>query len=234
MIDGKKILAVIPARGGSKRLPSKNTLPIAGKPLIQWTIDAALKSKYVDYALVSTDCQEIARVSSDCGANVPFLRPALLATDEASSVDAVIHALEELKYRALNFDIVLLLQPTSPLRDANHIDEAVELFVKKAADVVISVCKAEHPPQWINYIPEDGSMVDFLSTSTKNKRSQDFSNYYRLNGALYLAETEKFASSRTFFIDDKVYSYIMSNESSIDIDEKLDFEIAEVLLGKLT
>ena len=114
---------------------------------------AALKGKYVDYTLVSTDCQEIARVSADC----------------------IILALEELGHGALNFDIVLLIQPTSSLGDATHIDDAIDLFVKKAADVVLSVFKVKHPPQWKNYISNEVSMVDFLNTSTKNKRPQDFS-----------------------------------------------------------
>lgn len=233
MIDGKKIIAVIPARSGSKRIPNKNVLLIAGKPLIKWTIDAALKSKYVDYTLVTTDLENIRRISTSFGANAPFLRPSELATDKAESASTVIHSLEELEKRALNFDFVLLLQPTSPLRNSKHIDEAIELFVKRDADAVISVCKAEHSPQWINHISSDGNMADFVNAVRKKMHSQDLSSYYRLNGAIYLIKVEDLKCYGTFFIDGKVFSYIMPNACSIDIDEQLDFEIAEILLKKL-
>ena len=147
MIKGKTVLAVIPARGGSKRLPRKNCLLLQGKPLIVYSIEAAKESVYIDEVVVSTDDEEIASLARQAGASVPFLRPAELSTDEASSVDVVAHALN---YYQVNekklFDYVVLLQPTSPLRTAAHINQALELLKEKKADAIVSVCEAEHSP----------------------------------------------------------------------------------------
>ena len=163
MIGQQRLLAIIPARGGSKRLPRKNILDLAGKPLIAWTIEAALNSKYIDRIVVSTDDQEIANISIKYGAEVPFLRPKSLATDDASSIDTVINVLGEVEIINQHYEYIVLLQPTSPLRTEIDIDKAIELLEKKSADSVISVCEVDHPSHWINTLPDDGNMQLFFS-----------------------------------------------------------------------
>lgn len=229
MLNNKRFLAIIPARGGSKRLPRKNILDLAGKPLISWTIEAARQSKYLDGIIVSTDDEEIAEVASSCGASV-VIRPDDLASDTASSLDVVFHAIES---QVINYDYILLLQPTSPLRSYNHINEAIELLFDKKADAVVSVCETEHSPLWANVLPENGNMDNFLVSDVKNKRSQDLPSFYTLNGALYLVDKNKLQSEKSFFLDKNTYAYLMSREDSIDIDTLLDFQIADLIMNKV-
>jgi CMP-N,N'-diacetyllegionaminic acid synthase len=230
MIGGKKLLAVIPARGGSKRLPRKNILDLAGKPLIAWTIEAALGSKYIDRVIVSTDDKEIATISKKYGADVPFMRPSELATDEAKSVDVVLHLLEKLKKIREKYDYIILLQPTSPLRTTQNIDDSVELLQARKSDAVISVCKVEHSPLWCNLIPDD-DLSNFLDHSILNKRSQDLEQYYRLNGAIYLCNAEKLKEEKAFFLKNRCSAYKMNRESSVDIDSRMDFLYASVCIN---
>lgn len=229
MFDNKRFLAVIPARGGSKRLPRKNILDLAGKPLISWTIEAARKSKYIDDIIVSTDDEEIAKVAASCDVGV-VIRPDFLATDTANSLDVVLHAIES---QNSSYDYILLLQPTSPLRNNNHINEAIELLFKKNADAVISVCETEHSPLWANVLPENGNMDNFLVSDVKNKRSQDLASFYTLNGALYLVDKNKLKAEKSFFLDKNAYAYRMDREDSIDIDTLLDFQIADLIMNKV-
>jgi CMP-N,N'-diacetyllegionaminic acid synthase len=229
VLNNKRFLAIIPARGGSKRLPRKNILDLAGKPLISWTIEAARQSKYLDGIIVSTDDEEIAEVASSCGASV-VIRPDDLASDTASSLDVVFHAIES---QVINYDYILLLQPTSPLRSYNHINEAIELLFDKKADAVVSVCETEHSPLWANVLPENGNMDNFLVSDVKNKRSQDLPSFYTLNGALYLVDKNKLQSEKSFFLDKNTYAYLMSREDSIDIDTLLDFQIADLIMNKV-
>lgn len=229
MFDNKRFLAVIPARGGSKRLPRKNILDLAGKPLISWTIEAARKSKYIDDIIVSTDDEEIAKVAASCDVGVA-IRPDFLATDTANSLDVVLHAIES---QNSNYDYILLLQPTSPLRNNNHINEAIELLFEKNADAVISVCETEHSPLWANVLPENGNMDNFLVSDVKNKRSQDLPSFYTLNGALYLVDKNKLKTEKSFFLDRNTYAYRMDREDSIDIDTLLDFQIADLIMNKV-
>ncbi len=225
MINGKRVIAIIPARGGSKRLPRKNVLSLAGKPLIGWSIEAAQQSKYVDEIFVSTDDQEIADVASEFGINVPELRPIELATDTASSTDVLIYTLKKFGSQS---NIIISLQPTSPLRTAKHIDEALELFITKGAFSVVSVTPCEHPPQWANILPEDGSMKDFIQGN--NKRSQDLGEYYRLNGAIYIYDVHELLNSGAILYIEDTYAYKMSNKYSVDIDNEFDFELAEYII----
>ncbi|MGC9121138.1 MAG: cytidylyltransferase domain-containing protein [Sulfurihydrogenibium sp.] len=225
MYQGKTILAIIPARGKSKRLPNKNILPLAGKPLISWTIESALKSKYIDKIVVSSDSEKILQIAKDYGIET-VRRPKELATDTASSVDVVKHVLENVAYH----DYVILLQPTSPLRTEKHIDEAIEYLYQKKADAVISVCEVEHSPLLCNTLPEDLSMKDFIPENVKGKRSQDLPKFYRINGAIYLCKTHKFLEENTFFIKENIYAYIMEQKDSVDIDTYLDFKLAEVII----
>lgn len=227
MIEGKRVLALITARGGSKRLPRKNIIELAGKPLIAWTIEAARKSRYVDSIVVSTDDDEIAQISERFGAQIPFRRPDALASDTASSNEVILHALSVLKNE---FDLLVLLQPTSPLRTAKHIDESLEELFLKGAEGVISVAPCEHSPLWSNTLPESGSMNNFIRSNV-NTRSQDLDKYYRLNGAVYAFHIESILAQKGIFYSENVYSYIMLAEYSVDIDSELDFKIAEVLMS---
>ena len=225
MYKNKKILAIIPARSGSKRLPNKNILNLAGKPLIAWTIEEAKKSKYIDKIVVSTDSEQIAEISTQYGAEIPFLRPAELAQDTTSSIDVIKYCLENIKE---NFDYLMLLQPTSPLRTSEDIDNAINLLDENTL-AVVSVCETEHSPLWSNTLPEDLSMENFLRPEVKNKRSQDLPKYYRLNGAIYIAEINYFYRYNSFF-GHKTKALIMKQEHSIDIDTKLDFLFSEIII----
>lgn len=227
-MNKQKILAIIPARGGSKRLPGKNKKLLKGKPLIQWTIEAALSSNYIDNVIVSTDCSEIAKISSEAGAKVPFIRPEYLANDNSSSNDVILHAIENIE---IDYDIVVLLQPTSPLRLVIDIDSAIELLVKKEADGVASVSPCEHSPLWANEIPDNLSLGGFLPSSIEGERSQNLPEYFRLNGAIYVCNVESFIRLKKFSYTDKVYAYKMPIERSVDIDNFIDFALAEALLN---
>jgi CMP-N-acetylneuraminic acid synthetase len=226
MIDDKKLLAIIPARGASKRLPRKNILDLSGKPLIAWTIEAALGSKYIDRVVVSTDDQEIANIAKKHGADIPFIRPSELATDQTTSVDVVLHLLNQLEKIEDKYDYVILLQPTSPLRTAKNIEEAIKLLRTKNSDAVISVCESGHPPLWYNTLPDDMSMDNFLDASIKNKRSQDLPKQYRINGAIYISSIERLRNESSFFLSENCHAYIMEQNVSIDIDTRDDFDFA--------
>ena len=228
MIDTKKVLAIIPARGGSKRLPRKNVLPLAGKPLIGWSIDAAKNSKYIGQIFVSTDDKEIADVSSLFGINVPELRPDHLASDTATTESVLTYTLEKF---GRDVDIIVLLQPTSPLRTAQHIDEALDLFIEKQAFSVVSVTPCEHPPLWANTLPEDGTMGDFIRPEAL-KRSQDCGDFYRFNGAIYIFDARKFMEYGEIRYTEESFAYVMENRVSFDIDQQLDFELAEFFMNK--
>ncbi|MBM6551056.1 cytidylyltransferase domain-containing protein [Marinomonas ostreistagni] len=225
MINKKRVLAVIPARGGSKRLPRKNILPLSGKPLILWSIEAAKKSMYIDKYIVTSDDDEILNISKSMQA--PTLkRPGYLASDKVGTLDVILHALGEQEKK---YDIVVVLQPTSPLRTEKNIDEALELFIEKDANSIISVCETDHPLLWCNTLPEDNSLVSFIKEGVKEKRSQDLEKSYRINGALYVYNTKSLICDKNIGFDDKSYAYIMKREESIDIDEEIDFRIAEML-----
>lgn len=221
-------IAIIPARGGSKRLPNKNILPLDGKPLIVWTIEAALDSQLFDMVLVSTDSQDIADISISAGAMVPFLRPVELANDTATTNDVVSHMVKWVEAEHDVVELVALLQPTSPLRDADNIKDAMKLYEEKNAASVISVCELDHPIQYCNRLPNDFSMKDFVTVSA-NKRTQDLEPYYRLNGAIYIFE-RKFVGFLSEIYSDNSFSYIMNKESSVDIDDEYDFLFASFLL----
>lgn len=224
-------IAIIPARGGSKRLPNKNILPLAGKPLIVWTIEAALDSQLFDMVLVSTDSQAIADVSMSAGATVPFLRPAELASDMATTNDVISHMVEWVEVQHGPVTNVTLLQPTSPLRDADNIKEAMALYAEKQASAVISVCELDHPIQYCNRLSSDFSMNGFIPT-TANKRSQDLEPFYRLNGAIYIF-SRRFVGALSEIYSDGAFAYVMDKNSSVDIDDEFDFKMAEFIKSYL-
>jgi len=230
MINNKRVLAIIPARGGSKRLPKKNILPLGGKPLISWSIEAGLKSEYVDSVIVSTDCREIAEISKNYGAEVPFMRPADIADDYSTTNSVILHAINILSQTEV-FDIIVILQPTSPLRLSTDIDNALEMLERKKSDGVVSVCECEHSPLWSNIIPNDGNLGGFINEAIQSKRSQDLPTYYRLNGAVYAFTTASFIKNQGVDYTDSVFSIEMPTLRSIDIDHELDFKLAEVILN---
>lgn len=223
-------LAVIPARAGSKRLPRKNLLPLGGKPLVAWTVEAALGAAGVTGVLVSTDSEEIAAVARAHGADAPFLRPASLATDTASSLDVVRHAVEFASGTlGLPCELTVLLQPTSPLRTAADVDAALGLLADRGADAVVSVCEADHSPLWMNTLPPDLSLDGFLREEARNRRSQDLPRHYRLNGAIYACRTEVLLREGTFLPARGAFAYIMPKERSVDVDDAFDLTLARCL-----
>lgn len=229
MYRGVSFLGFIPARAGSKGIRSKNIRPLAGKPLVVHTIQAAKESGIFDCLVVSTDGKEIAEIASEAGAEVPFLRPSELATDEARGIDALHHALQWFEERGAKYDCVMCLQPTSPLRSAADIVAAADLLLARGAEAIVSVSPVEHHPWWSNVLPEDGCMKDFLKPGIPANR-QELPAYYRLNGAIYLARWD-FIRNRDSWLGPCTYAYIMPRERSVDIDEEIDFKIAEVLLA---
>lgn len=227
-----KILAIIPARGGSKGVHRKNLKNLNGKPLISYTIEAAKKSKYVDKLVVSTDDIEIAEVSKEYGAEIPCLRPEILAGDVSPTVDSVLHMINFLKesegYMPTH---IMLLQCTSPLRNHNHINEAVEKLKSGSQRALISVCESEVNPYWTNIFDGD-ELKPFIKDGSKITRRQDLPIVYRVNGAIYIIETEVLLREKTFQ-PDSLTGYIMDEYYSIDIDTELDFKIAEVIMNEL-
>jgi CMP-N,N'-diacetyllegionaminic acid synthase len=226
VIIGKNVLAIIPARRGSKRLPRKNLLDLAGKPLISWTIQESLQSSFIDRVVVSSNDEEILSIASKFDVEL-IKRPDRYALDTSSSFEVVKHAIDEL---GKNYDYIVLLQPTSPLRTAHHIDEALGLLKLKNADSILSVSKMEHSPCWANTLDDSLDMTNFMKPEYKNIRSQDLPTYYRLNGAIYIWEKEKILKAKSLFLNHEVFAYIMEADCSIDIDTALDFYTAEKLL----
>lgn len=217
--QGKRLLALITARGGSKGLPRKNVLPVGGKPLIAWTISAAIEAEFVDHVVLSSDDDEIIKTAMKWGCTVPFRRPTELASDTASSMDVVLHALDQLP----GYDFVVLLQPTSPLRTSRDIDAAFLLLQASGAPSCVSVCEAEQSPYWMYRLAEDGKLEDLLPLPTAAKRRQDLPPVYVLNGAIYIANVDWLRSTKSFLGDGSI-AYLMPKERSIDIDTADDFE----------
>lgn len=228
MYKGKSILAVIPARGGSKGVPRKNIRQLAHQPLIAWSIEAGKKSKYVDRLIVSTEDEEIAEIARRYLAEVPFLRPKELALDNSTSAETIIYTIEEIFRRDnTKYDYLLLLQPTSPMRNEIHIDEAIEFLLDKEKEALVSITELEHPVYWNRMVDDSNRLLPFLQYDKQKKyRRQDFEKIYRLNGAIYLIHTETFLRCESFETDNTL-SYIMDRKSSVDIDSIEDFELAE-------
>ena len=226
MLNEKTFLAIIPARGGSKRLPRKNVLDLVGKPLIAWSIEAGLQSKYIDKVIVTSDDDEILSIAKEFGSEI-IKRPDEFASDIATSFDTINHTIDNVE----KYDYIVLLQSTSPLRNYKHIDEAIELLENKKADAIVSVCEMEHSPLWSNTLPLDVNMRHFISDEIKNSRSQDLEVYYRLNGAIYICDINRLLEEKSFFIKDNIFAYKMGREKSVDIDEKIDFQFAEILMN---
>ncbi len=227
-----KILSIIPARGGCKSIPGKNIRMICGKPMIAYSIEASLKCGKIDRTIVSTDSEEIAAISKKFGAQT-IKRLDELATDDSQIIDAVKHVLQELKEKE-NYepDAVMLLQPVAPLRTAEDLDKAIGLFEKNKGKTVVSVAEAGKTP-YISLTIENGLIKPLFGWDIFiNKRRQDLQKAFFVNGAIYLNTVENLLKHNNFFGKTTI-PYIMPIEKSIDIDEEIDFKIAELLMQNL-
>ena len=227
MINGKTVLAIIPARGGSKGVPKKNILSIGGKPLIAWTIQAAKNATFIDRLILSSDCQEIIETALKYGCEVPFVRPDELATDQAGSAAVVSHALASLKE---SYDYVVLLQPTSIFRSTEDIEGAVQYCVDNQVSSCVSVVEREKPPYWIYHI-QDKKLVSVIKQNAFYSRRQDCPPTYELNGAVYVIATEAF-NSRQVFVSEDTLPYVMPKSRSLDIDTEEDIMLAKYRLSE--
>lgn len=226
-MKNKKILAIIPARGGSKGIPRKNIRLLAGKPLITFTIKTALKSRYLDRVVVSTEDEEIAKISKKYGAEI-VERPQKLATDKAETIDVIFHTLEYLKTEGYEPNIIVLLQPTSPLRTTNDIDKAIELFLKNKCESVISICESEHSPYWL-FKREKKYLKSIFGLRYLKHRRQDLSKVYIPNGAIFITTPKVLNKYKNFYCK-RILPYIMPTERSVDIDNETQFRLAELLM----
>lgn len=226
MFKNQRILAVIPARGGSKGIPHKNIINFCGKPLISYTIEAALGSKYIDYVIVSTDDEEIAKVSIECGAEVPFMRPVELATDTSKTIDSVIYTIRMLRTLGKSFNALVLLQPTQPLRTSKDVDEAIEKYEKNGKMPLVSVSEVDDHPILTRTI-EKNKLFPLLNVSSTCRR-QDMPPFYKVNGCIYINEINELNENTS--LNDNIVPYLMSKSHSVDIDGKLDLVIAEYYL----
>jgi len=221
------MIAIVPARGGSKGLPGKNVKDLLGKPMIAYTIEEALKSKYISEVIISTDCKEIEKIAIKYGAKSPFLRPEYLASDSAKAIDNYIYTIErlndEFNYNIENF---IVLQPTSPLRKVEDIDGAIELFINKNADSVISYTEEHHPIEWHKYITKDGKFENIFEEKLSNR--QEIKKSYYPNGAIFVFDYKLIKSNNYF--NKNSFAFIMPRNRSIDVDYIDDFDYAEFLL----
>lgn len=229
MYKGKRILAIIPARGGSKGLPGKNIKELLGKPLIGWSINHAQESKYVDDIFVSTDSQEIADVAESFGIKVPSLRPAYLASDTASSMDFIEYTINMMEEQGKLFDYLILLEPTSPLRDAEDIDKSLETLINHpTAKSIVGVCKSEgqHPISLTKV--DNGFLVPYIER-TASVRRQDLETLYFFEGTIYATSIEGFRQYRLFY-HKECLAYIVPKWKSFEVDDFIDFTIIEAVM----
>lgn len=228
MIEGKKILAVIPARGGSKGIPKKNIRKLAGKPLIAWTIDAALKSQYIDKCVVSTDDFEIQKVAECYGGEV-LVRPDELAQDDSPSIATILHAVDNNP----NFDFVVMLQPTSPLRTEKDIDACIEVCIRGNEECCVSVTEVAVSPYWMYKLDNENRLNAILPIDKDMwYQRQKLPVVYQLNGAVYVASV-KYARKHFAMVDSGAKAYVMPPERSYDIDDMTDFMLVEYVVNHL-
>ena len=230
MFDKKKILAIIPARGGSKGIPRKNIRNLGGKPLISWTIEAAKKSKYIDRLILSSEDEEIIAVAKKYGCEVPFIRPAELAMDDTPGTAPVLHVIQILKE---HFDYLVLLQPTSPFRTAEDIDGAIQHCIGNKEDACVSVVESEKHPAWMFFLTERKKLAPVLDQKTLVTHRQQLAPVYVLNGAIYVVNVRVFLQEEIFLLPNRTISYQMPKERSIDIDSEFDFKQCEWIAKEL-
>lgn len=221
-------LAIITARSGSKGLPDKNILPLHNVPLLAWSVKSARESNLYEMIHLSTDSEMYADIGLAYGADVSFLRPETLSNDFADSWSVLRWVVQKFEEQNKFFDTITLLQPTSPMRTATDLHNAMHLLDEKKADAIVSVCPLRHSPLWSNVLPEDGNMKDFLKTESEGSLRQELPTFYRLNGAIYLMKRDLLMSGEDIIANS--YAYVMPAERSIDIDTLLDFKIAELIM----
>lgn len=229
MINGKKVLAVIPARGGSKGIPRKNIKSIAGKPLIAWTIETAKKSKYIDRLICSSDDLEIIGVAKEHNCEVPFIRPAELAVDTTSSIDVILHALDSLEE---NYDICIMLEPTSPLRETEDIDQALEKLISTPeAESIVGIAQVESQhPVFIVKLDENNFINSYLNNNFKFYRRQEIDELFYFEGSMYISFTESLRKRKSFY-HEKCLGHLMPKYKAFEIDDETDLLIIETLLN---
>lgn len=228
MIKNKSILAIIPARGGSKGVIKKNIKDLFDKPLIVHTIEAANKSKYIDRTIISSDDNEIINVAKKYGADAPFIRPKNLAEDDTAGIDVILHAIN----KCPQYDIVIMLQPTSPLRTEFDIDLCIEYFSNNSSKACVSISEAESNPYWMYSLDQNSKIHPILEQKKEFYQRQKLPKVYQLNGAIYIAE-KKWLQKNKSFITDETLGYIMPIERSVDIDTELDFKIVELIMRSI-
>jgi CMP-N,N'-diacetyllegionaminic acid synthase len=227
----EKVLGIITARGGSKGIPRKNIKDLCGRPLICHTIEAANKSKLLTRVIVSTDNKEIADISKECSGDVPFMRPKELAQDESTSIEVVQHVVSELKKQGEEYDYIMILQPTSPLRTSNDIDECIKIAIKNNADSVMSMKEVDDFSQKKMKKIIEGKILPYFEKEGKaSSRRQDLENSYKRNCAIYLTKTNLIMKGDLF--GESSYAHVMPEERSVDINSPVDFELAEFWLSK--
>ena len=227
MYKDKKILGLIPARGGSKGIPHKNITDLCGKPLIYYTIAAGKASKYIDSVVVSTDDEKIADISLSYGGDVPFMRPAAIASDNSKTIDSVLHAIDTLEKLGRSYDTIVLLQPTQPLRTSDDIDSAIEKYMKFNCIPLVSVCPVSDNPLLIRSI--EGDRLQPLLNLNSTCRRQDMPSFYRVNGCIYINESKDLTINTSF--NDNPLPFIMESSHSVDIDDPIDLKMAEIMLN---
>ena len=228
------IVCIITARGGSKSIPRKNVLPLGGKPVIAWSIEAALQSPSVSRVIVSTDDEEIAEVSREWGAEVPFTRPAELAVDEAPHMAVMLHAIQWLESDQETLpEFILLLQPTSPMRTSEDIEAAVRIAVEQNADSVIGVTELTAHPYQARRTAEDGTLTEFITNSpapgTASTRRQEFPVAFRINGSIYLTRTKVLRDQETFE-PPRTFPYVLPSHRSCELDEPWELHVANLIM----
>lgn len=224
----KDAVAIILARGGSKRLPGKNLMKIGGRSLVRWSMEAALASGQFDQIILASDSDDILNESKGVSGTMAYKRSSQNASDQATTMDALFEVLQASYPQSLPRR-AMLLQPTSPLRLPEDISKAFDLIEKSNVNSVISVCPCEHSPFWTGPLSSDLGMEEFLKIGSSGKRSQDLPPYYRLNGAIYLADTQSLFKEKTFFMPG-CKALVMPTERSVDVDSEFDFKICKMLI----
>lgn len=230
-----RVVGLVPARGGSKGVPRKNARPIEGRPLLAWTADAALAAARLERVVLSTDDDEIAAIGRDAGLDVPFRRPAELATDTTPMIDVVLHAMSWLEDHGAAFDAICLLQPTNPLRTADDIDQAVTLMEDTGADTVLATLAipADHHPDWA-FVTDEGGDLHLATGGTEPiSRRQDLRPAYHREGSLYLARWSVVRDRRSLY-GTRIRAFAIDPARSVNIDTPQDWDRAERLLGERT
>lgn len=218
MINGQKILGIIPARGGSKTIPRKNLKIMAGKPLIAWTIEEAQRSVCIDRLILSSEDEEIIKVAKKWGCETPFIRPVELARDDTPGIEPVIHAITTIEEK---YNYIVLLQPTSPLRTVSDIDNCIRYCIQEDAAACVSVCTADKSPYWMHTLDESHRLCPLMQAGHSFDRRQDLPPVYAENGAVYVAKIDYLLRTKNF-ITDETRAYIMPAERSWDIDTEMD------------